>query len=185
MNDALKTYIVRYTELEAAVRDLIARKGNSLCAQCSCVCCDAVMCVEAIKSPFLKLIHQKTAQYDKQKGFLSSTGCLLEKGRPSVCYEYFCDDHFYYQPDELHAEVLKIIGSLLYHASRNAQGDIPLDEIATETALDCADFQTLEKRINESFQALKIIHTFYRESTMTENDHQVLKGIQIPEEFQS
>ena len=184
MTDQLQSYIQRYTELEASVRVLIARKGNSLCAQCSCICCDAVMCVEAMKSPFLKLIHQQTDEYDPEKGFLSSTGCVLKKGRPSVCYEYFCDDHFYFQPDALHEEVLKIIGSLLFHASRNAQGDVSLDEILEEEELDSADFQTLEKMINESFQALEIIQAYYRDGTLSPEAHQLLKQIQIPEEFQ-
>ncbi|MEI6892257.1 MAG: hypothetical protein V5783_08810 [Pontiella sp.] len=174
----------RYIELEAAVRELIARKGNSLCAQCSCICCDAVMCVEAIKSPFLKLIHQQEHQYDEKDGFLSSTGCRLKKGRPSVCYEYFCDDHFYFQPDELHEDVLKIIGSLLFHATRNAQGDIPLDEITEEAELDSADFQTLERQLNESLQAAEIIQNYYRDGSMSNASHPLLKRIQIPEEFQ-
>ncbi|MDF7822408.1 hypothetical protein P4B35_00165 [Pontiellaceae bacterium B12227] len=184
MTDQLKSYLERYTQLEGAVRELIARKGNSLCAQCSCICCDAVMCVEAIKSPFLKLIHQQADQYDEEKGFLSSTGCRLEKGRPSVCYEYFCDDHFYFQPDELHEEVLRIIGSLLFHATRNAQGEIPLDEITEEDQLDSADFQTLEKNLNESFRALEIIQEFYRTGSITDESHSFLKSIRIPEEFQ-
>ena len=89
MNHQLKSYIERYTELELGMRELINRKGNSLCSQCSCVCCDVVMCVEGIKSPFLKLVHVQTEDYDEQKGFLSDTGCVLKKGRPSVCYEYF------------------------------------------------------------------------------------------------
>ena len=184
MTDQLESFIQHYTELEAGVRELIARKGNSLCAQCSCICCDAVMCVEAMNSPFLKLIHQQSDEYDPEKGFLSSTGCVLKKGRPSVCYEYFCDDHFYYQPDELHAEVLKIIGVLLYHATRNANGEISLDDITTEAELDLVDFQTLEKNLNESFQALEIIRTFYRDGTMPDESREFLKSIRIPEEFQ-
>lgn len=184
MNDPLKSYIERYNELEAGMRKLIARAGNSLCSQCSCICCDAVMCVEAIKSPFLKLIHQQADQYDEQKGFLTSTGCMLEKGRPSVCYEYFCDDHFYYQPDELHADVLKTIGSLLYHATRKAKGDLPLDEIFSEDELDQLDFQTLEKQMDESFQALEIIRGFYQAGSMNDSSQKFLKHICIPEEFQ-
>ena len=185
MNDALKTYIEQYTELELGMRELINRKGNSLCAQCSCICCDAVMCIEGIKSPFLKLVHQQTDQYDEQKGFLSDTGCILKKGRPSVCYEYFCDDHFYYQPDELHAEVLKIIGALLYHATRNAKGDIPLDEITQEEELDSLDFQPLEKQMQESLQAMEIIQAFYRDGTMSDESYKTLRRIQIPEEFKT
>jgi hypothetical protein len=182
MNDVLKTYIEKYTELELGMRELINRKGNSLCAQCSCICCDVVMCVEGIKSPFLKLVHQQADEFDEQKGFLSDTGCMLKKGRPSVCYEYFCDNHFYYQPDELHAEVLKIIGTLLYHATRNAQDDIPMEDITTEELLDQLDFQRLEKQMNESRQALEIIRAFYRDGSMSEESYKALKRITFPEE---
>jgi hypothetical protein len=185
MNDALKTYIEHYTELEAGMRELINRKGNSLCAQCSCVCCDVVMCVEGIKSPFLKLVHQQADEYDEQKGFLSDTGCKLKKGRPSVCYEYFCDDHFYFQPDELHAEILKIIGALLYHATQNALGDIALEDIPSETELDQLDFEHLGKQMQESLKALQIIKGFYRDGTLSDENLQTLKRIRIPEEFQT
>jgi len=185
MNDVLKTYIEKYTELELGMRELINRPGNSLCAQCSCICCDAVMCVEGIKSPFLKLVHQQADEYDEQKGFLSDTGCTLKKGRPSVCYEYFCDNHFYYQPDELHAEVLRIIGALLYHATRNAKGDTPLDEIMTEEELDHLDFELLEKQMQESVQALEIIRTFYQTGSMSDESLRAIKRIRIAEEFQA
>ena len=185
MNDTLKSYIAQYTELELGMRELINRKGNSLCSQCSCICCDVVMCVEGIKSPFLKLVHQQTDEYDEQKGFISDTGCRLKKGRPSVCYEYFCDDHFYFQPDELHAEVLKIIGALLYHATRNAKGDTPLDEIMTEEELDQLDFQSLKNQLQESVHAMEIIRAFYKTGTLSTESHEALKRIQIAKEFQT
>ncbi len=184
MNDDLKSYIKQYTELELGMRELISRKGNSLCSQCSCICCDVVMCVEGMKSPFLRLVHQQADEYDKEKGFLSDTGCMLKKGRPSVCYEYFCDDHFYYQPDELHAKVLKIIGALIFHATRNAKGNIPLDEIMTEEELDQLDFKHLNNQLQESLKAMEIIQSFYADGTMPEKSHQDLKRIQIAEEFQ-
>ena len=185
MNAALKVYIEKYIELELGMRELINRPGNSLCAQCSCICCDPVMCVEGIKSPFLKMVHQQTDEYDEQKGFLSDTGCVLKKGRPSVCYEYFCDNHFYFQPDELHAEILKIIGALIFHATRNAQGDTPLDEIMTEEELDQLDFELLEKQMQESLQALEIIRIFYRTGNMSDESLQAIRRIRIAEEFQT
>ncbi|MEN7972982.1 MAG: hypothetical protein ABFR47_04015 [Verrucomicrobiota bacterium] len=185
MNDALKSYIEKYTKLELGMRELINRKGNSLCSQCSCICCDVIMCVEGIKSPFLKLVHQQADQFSEQRGFLSATGCALEKGRPPVCYEYFCDDHFYHQPDELHAEVLKILGALLNHAMQNAQGDTPLDDIEQEEALDHLDFQRLGKQLQESLQALEIIRTFYRDGTLPEASRKALKLIHISEAFRT
>ncbi len=185
MNDALKSYIERYTELELGMRELINRKGNSLCAQCSCVCCDVVMCVEGVKSPFLKLVHQQTDEFDEKKGFLSATGCVLEKGRPSVCYEYFCDDHFYHQPDEPHAEVLKIIGALLYHATRDVEGDVSLDEITTREELERLDLRPFESPLRESLRALEIIRVFYRDGSLSADDQTALKRIRIAKEFQS
>ncbi|MEA2069265.1 MAG: hypothetical protein U9P12_08700 [Verrucomicrobiota bacterium] len=181
MNAALKSYIEQYTELEAGMQELIRRKGNLLCSQCSCICCDVVMCIEAIKSPFLKRVHQQADQFSEQHGFLSDTGCMLQQGRPPICYQYFCDDHFYHQPDELHAEVLKVLGALLNHATRNALGDIPLDDIMQEGELDRLDFQRLEKQMKESLQALETIRAFYRDGTLPAASHQALKKIRLDE----
>lgn len=182
MNDTLKTYIKQYTKLECGIRDLVSEKGQSLCASCTCCCCDTIICEEAIESPFLRMVHQQADQFSDQYGFLSETGCTLEKGRPPVCYEYFCDDHFYYQPDDLHAELLKILGALLNHATRNAQGDLPLAEIMQEEALAQLDFQHLEKQMQESLQALEIILTFYRDGTLPAKSYEALKRIHLSEE---
>lgn len=181
MTDALKNYIKQYTELETGMRELINRKGNSLCGQCTRCCCDVIHCEEGVKSPFLKLVHQQEHLFDQKDGFLSPTGCKLDKGRPSICYAYFCDDHFYHQPDELHAEVLKIIGSLLHHATRDARGDTPLQEIMKDEDLDHLDFQQLQNQMNESLQALDIIHIFYRDGNIPEASLQTLRKIQIEE----
>lgn len=181
MTDALKNYIKQYTELEIGMRELINRKGNSLCGQCTRCCCDVIHCEEGVKSPFLKLVHRQEHLFDHKDGFLSPTGCKLDKGRPSICYAYFCDDHFYHQPDELHAEVLKIIGSLLHHATRNALGDTPLQEILQEEDLDHLDFQKLQNQMSDSLQALEIIHTFYRDGNIPEASLQTLRKIHIEE----
>jgi hypothetical protein len=180
MTKALKNYITQYTELELGMRELINRKGNSLCGQCTRCCCDIIICEEAIKSPFLKWVHQQDEQFNDKRGFLGSTGCILKKGRPSVCYEYFCDDHFYHQPDETHAEVLKILGGLLNHATRNALGDIPLDDVSEED-LDKVNFQALGKLLNESLYALEIIRTFYRTKILSDEDRSTLLKIRLEE----
>jgi hypothetical protein len=182
MTNALKSYISDYTQLEAGVKELVLKKCAKLCSECTAICCDKVMCEEAIKSPFLRLIHQQADQFDAENGFLTPKGCSLQKGRPSVCYEYFCDNHFYYQPSDLHAEILQILGSLLFHATRNAKGTIPLDEIP-EQELDAIDFETLTKQLAESTRALKIIRQFFDTGNLSDTDHGFLKTIHIPEEF--
>jgi hypothetical protein len=184
MTNALKSYINEYTQLEAGIQKLVLEKCAPLCTQCTAICCDKVMCVEAIQSPFLKRIHEQTEEFDEENGFLTPTGCLLKKGRPSVCYEYFCDNHFYYQPDDQHAEVLQSLGSLLFHATRNAKGDVPLDEVPAED-LDHLDFDRLTSQLQESMLALHTIQTFFNEGTITQETFQTLKTIRIPDEFDS
>jgi len=182
MNDTLKTYIEQYTEFEHGLRELISEKGQSLCGSCTRCCCDTIICEEAVESPFLKLVHQQTEHFSEKYGFLTESGCLLKQGRPPVCYEYFCDDHFFHQPDELQAELLKILGALLHHATRNAKGDLPLEEIMKEEDLDLLDFPQMEQQMQESIQALGIILTFYRDGTLPAASYEVLKQIHLSEE---
>lgn len=182
MTDALQSYITQYTELEDGVKELVLGKCATMCSQCTAICCDVVMCVEAVKSPFLKLIHQQTEAFDEAEGFLSPTGCKLKKGRPSVCYEYFCDNHFYFQPSDRHAEILQILGSLLFHATRNAKGDIPLDEIPEEE-LENLHFDRLKKQLSESSEALQIIQNFFKSGSVTAEEYARLKTIRLPDEF--
>ena len=125
------------------------------------------------------MVHQQTDQFCDSYGFLSERGCTLPHGRPPVCYEFFCDDQIYFQPDELHGEILQILGALPNHATQKALGDQPIVEIIKEEALDDLDFQGLEKQLEESFQALELIRTFYNENTLPETSYRALKTIQL------
>ncbi len=182
MNSELKQFIERYTELEYEVQRLVTGLCNSLCAQCTQICCRADICEEAIESPFLRLINKRTELDSDAYGFLTPTGCGIKIGRPTVCYEYFCYDHLYYQPDEVHEKVMRVLGALPAHATRNAIGDAPLSEILQEEKLNEADFQTLEKQLDESFQALEAIQTFYNEGTLPESSDRALDQITFSEE---
>jgi len=177
MNDRLKTFIEQYTELELGVQKLLLAQCRSLCAQCTICCCYTAICEEALESAFLKLLHKQADQFDDSYGFLSEKGCTLPQGRPTVCYEFFCDDQIYAQPDELHGEILRILGALLNHATQNALGDQPIGEITKEEALDDLNFQGLEKQLQESFQALEIIRIFYNEGALPESSQRALEQI--------
>jgi len=179
MNPSLKTFIKQYIELELGVQELLREQCLTLCEQCTICCCHANICEEAIESAFLKLAHKQTDQFSNSYGFLSETGCTLKQGRPPVCYEFFCDDQIYFQPDELHGEILRILGALPNHATQKAFGDQPIVEIMQEKALDDLNFQTLEKQLQESFQALEIIRTFYNEGALPDSSYNALKQINL------
>ena len=182
MNPKLEQFIERYTELEREVQKLVTGLCNSLCSQCTQICCRADICEEAIESPFLRLINRRTELDSDAYGFLTPTGCGLEIGRPTVCYEYFCYDQLYHQPDEVHEKVMKVLGALPAHATRNALDDTPLSEILQEEKLNEVDFQTLEKNMDECFQALDIIKTFYNENTLSDSADKILDQITFSEE---
>jgi hypothetical protein len=182
MNSFLKQFIERYVELEREVQTLVTGLCYELCAQCTQICCRADICEEAIESPFLRLINKRSELDSDAYGFLTPTGCGIKVGRPTVCYEYFCHDHIYYQPDDIHAKVMRVLGALPAHATRNAIGDAPLSEILQEEKLDQADFQTLEKNLDECFQALEVIKVFYNEETLSDDANRVLDRITFSEE---
>ena len=182
MNPKLKQFITQYTELECEVQKLVTGLCNSLCSQCSQICCRADICEEAIESPFLRLINKRSELDSDAYGFLTPTGCGIQIGRPTVCYEYFCADHIYCQPDELHEKIMRVLGALPAHATRNALDGMPLSEILQEEKLDDLDFLTLKKNIQESFHALEIIRTFYQEGTLPADADRVLDRITFSEE---
>jgi hypothetical protein len=179
MNTQLNTFIKQYIELEQCVQELALKHCLPLCQQCGVCCCDALLCEEAIESPFLKLVHQQTDEFSPSHGFLSETGCILRQGRPPVCYAYFCADIIYCQPDELHVEILQVLGALPNHATHNALGDRPLAEIFSEEEFDQLDYAGLERQFKESFHALDIIRTFYTEGTLSDTSYHLLKQIQF------
>ena len=84
------------------------------------------------RKSILRFINKRTNLDSDAYGFLTPTGCGIKIGRPTVCYEYFCYDHLYYQPDEVHEKVMRVLGVLPAHATRNAIGDAPLSEILQE-----------------------------------------------------
>ena len=183
MSDTLKKFIERYIELESAVQALVREQCIGLCKQCTQNCCATMICEEAIESPFLKQVHQQTDRFSNQFGFHSETGCTLPIGRPPVCYEYFCADLIYLQPDAVHEKVLRTLGALPNHSLRNALGEAPLTEIMNEADFGKINFQRLEKQLDESFQALEIIQTFYTEGTLPDGADRVLEQIQfMPED---
>lgn len=181
MNPKLKHFIDRYIELEREVQPLVNAQCTSTCAQCTMVCCRADICEEAIESPFLRLIHKRREMDSDAYGFLTPTGCGLEIGRPTVCYEYFCSDLFYNQPDETSEKVMKVLGALPAHAGRNATDNTHILEVMQEEKLEHLAFQRLEKNLDECFLALEIIRDFYHEETLPVSSDRVLDRITFSE----
>ena len=182
MKTKLKHLIEEYAELERGVQELVSAQCRAGCELCTACCCRADLCEEALESPFLRAVHGRDALESDRYGFLTETGCSLEIGRPPVCYEFFCDELQAAQPDALYRHVLLVLGRLPAHAGRNAHGDAHWVEIMQEEELEHLAFQRLEKQLQECFQALEMIRTFYDTGTLPENADRVLDKISTSSE---
>lgn len=177
MKTELKQLLEEYAELEQAVQELVIAQCREVCELCTACCCRADLCEEALGSPFLRLLHRRDDLESDRYGFLTETGCALELGRPPICYEFFCAELLAAQPDDLQRELLRILGRLPAFAGQNAYGDAPLAEIMHEEELEHLDFQRLEKQLQESFQALEILRTFYNTGALPSDADRVLDRI--------
>jgi hypothetical protein len=174
MNRQLKHLIKEYAELERGVQELVSAQCREGCELCTACCCRADLCEEALESPFLCAVHGLDKLDSDRYGFLTETGCALKIGRPPVCYEFFCDELQAAQPDELHRDVLLVLGRLPAYAGENAHGETHLVEIMNAEELEHLAFQRLEKQMQECFQALEIIRTFYNTGTLPNDRAAVL-----------
>lgn len=178
MKPELKQLMEEYAELERGVQELIGAQCGPVCGLCTVACCcRADICEEALGSPFLRLLHGREELESDAYGFLTETGCALDVGRPPICYEFFCEELLEALPDDQHRDFLKILGRLPTHAGQNAHGDAHLVEIMNEEELDHLAFQRLEKQMQESFQALEVLQSFFNEKTLPAGADRVLSRI--------
>ena len=171
MKKELKHLLDEYVALERGVQELIREQCREICELCTACCCRADLCEEALDSPFLRAVHGKDELDSDRYGFLAETGCALEIGRPPVCYEFFCNELLAAQPDDLHRDILCILGRLPACAGENARVDTHLVEIMQEEELEHMAFQRLKKQHQEASEALSCIRD-------------ILSGIKNPEAIQ-
>jgi len=182
MKTKLKHLIGEYAELEHEVQVLVSAQCRSGCELCTACCCRADLCEEALESPFLCALHGKDELDSDRYGFLTETGCALEIGRPPVCYEFFCNELLAAQPDDLHRNVLMVLGRLPAYAGGNASGDAHLVEIMQAEDLEHLAFQRLEKQFQNAREALDCICAFYNEGALPEHSRRALSRITVSSE---
>jgi len=183
MNVRLSHFIETYSELERGVQELVSAQCGPVCGLCTVACCcRADLCEEALESRFLRLLHNKKALESDRYGFLTESGCSLRTGRPPVCYEFFCEELLDSLPDEQHRNMLRILGRLPAHVGEKALGEQHLTEISDANALESLNFQVLGKKLQESFQCLEFLRSFFDQKTLRAGADRVLSRIEIAED---
>ena len=182
MKNPFKNLIEEYATLERSVQELVSAQCRKACELCTACCCRADLCEEALESPFLRAVHGRSELDSDRYGFLTENGCGLKIGRPPVCYEFFCDELMATQPDDLHRDVLLVLGRLPTYAGENAHGEEHLVEIMQAEDLEHLAFQRLEKQFQNAREALDCICAFYNEGALPEHFHRALSRITVATE---
>ena len=183
--DSINDLFLPYSELETAVRDLMAQLFSDTCGMCTACCCRADICEEAIQSAFLsrllKLQGLSIENMDDRIGWLDLSGCTLEYGKPPICYSYFCDQLLARLPDEETRFATRVLGNLMHHIGQQALGDWHLVEIQQPDDLEKVNLEQLFERMNEALAALEVIQSFVQSGRLDKSDREILSTITTDE----
>ncbi|VGO14286.1 hypothetical protein PDESU_02845 [Pontiella desulfatans] len=172
-----------YSELETAIRGLMAKLFSDTCGMCTACCCRADICEEATDSAFLlKLLERqglKADAMDERFGWLDLHGCSLEYGRPPICYEFFCDELLARLPDEESRVSARVLGKLLDHVGQKALGGWHLVEVMEAEDLAKVDLGGVSRRLEEAMAAYEVIEHYAQSGRLSKADHEILDAIKL------
>ena len=183
--NSIDDLLLPYSELETAVRDLMAQLFSDTCGMCTACCCRADICEEAIESAFLsRLLKQQglsAEDMDDRIGWLDLSGCTLKYGKPPICYSYFCGQLLARLPDDETRLATRVLGKLMHHIGQRALGDWNLTEIQRVEDLEKINLAEITERLNEAQTALDVITTFVSSGRLDKSDYQILSTITTDE----
>jgi hypothetical protein len=178
---SINELLVHYAELESSIRTLMCNLFSETCGMCTACCCRADICEEALQSAFLSRLLKKQgfsdSDMDDRIGWLDLTGCVLEYGKPPICYAYYCDQLLARLPDDETRYVTSVLGKLMYHTGQNALNEWHLVEILNQESLEKIDLDTISKQLNESRAAFEVVEHFVQSGRLNQSDHQILSQI--------
>jgi hypothetical protein len=181
----LEELLNRYAELEVRVREMMSRLFSSSCGMCTSCCCRADICEEAVESAFLsKLLARQglnAGAMDDRFGWLDVNGCSLEYGKPTVCYDFFCDDLLARLPDDETRFAVRVLGKLMLHVGTDAFKGIHLTELMDPDDLEQLDFKSIGARLTEAVAAYEVIEGFVENGRLSVADRELLDPITTEE----
>jgi hypothetical protein len=179
--NSIDDLIPLYADMENQIRRLMTRLFGSTCALCTACCCRSDICEEVAESAFLSrmldLQGRRPDEIDARYGWLGLHGCILDSGRPPVCYSYFCDELLARLPDDETRRIVSVLGKLLYHVGMNAHNGIHLTELRNDSVLAEVDIEEVSRRFSQARAALQVIDAFIRCGRLEQADRKILSLI--------
>ncbi len=176
----LDRILAKYASFEKTVYKQISRVLGEYCTDCEGGCCTAAICRETKESPFLILlcnVFQPSVRYQKRKGWQRKTGCVLQVGRPPICYEFICSEIERSQTAPLERYVVKVLCRLVTHTGKRANGSVHLVEVTDKRDLHEIPLKRFEVRLREAEAAFNAIKSFFVTKGIEAEDLPVLGRI--------
>lgn len=157
--------VQEYLHLEQKIRQLLTQYCAPFCVDCRGSCCKEEICQEALTSDWLNLVwyHSGTreTEFDPVYGWLTRQGCVLNAGRPPVCYEFICNRVFKNLPQTMPLMHLRNIASLLSSAGKNALGTRHLVTLSLSDIINRLNHDRLQRRLHKARQLISsaILHS--------------------------
>lgn len=161
--NSMETVIEKYGALEQRVQALLLRLTGDACRHCAGHCCRHDICEESEHSLFLRRVREffdQPRHLSNDCGWLDLDGCVLQYGRPPVCYEYFCDELFGSCAGPLDRWVLETAGRLIPFAGEQAVAGLHLVEIERGEDFERIRPERLLRRIERAGEALEALEHF-------------------------
>jgi len=180
MTPELFQIIKDYAEFETEVRPWVAKLCGPHCAVCDTVCCRPEYCRESVDSPFLALVREEyppQTAYSAQLGWLTSSGCALDCGRPPVCYQFNCRKITATLPDGPGRYLMKVLSNLVPHAGKRALGARHMVEIMDAAGLGQVKITRFHQRLDEARKSFQAIQAFKMNGCLPPSSLAVLSKI--------
>lgn len=176
-----ETIIEPYIELESGIRRLMTHLFSETCAICTACCCRVDICEEALQSAFLSMLIDRqelsAGEMDDRFGWLEQYGCMLEYGRPPVCYTYFCDELLARLPDNEIRHIIRVLGRLVEYVGEDALDGLHLADIKKRSDLEKVDFEALSLRLEEALTVFRAIEQFVETGRLGADEREAIAAM--------
>jgi len=159
----MEELIDEYRRLEGRIQGLIRQRVTHFCSLCTSCCCTAEICEETRASDFLSrvaVLRDPEDGFSENYGWLDVNGCLLQRGRPPVCYDFFCHELRESFGGELDQYVMQVIGRVLSFAGSRALGSRHLTELS-DSELAVMNTDRVLNQIKLGHEAVEAVEDFF------------------------
>ncbi len=175
----LQAVLKDYGSLETEVQETVTDLFGEICALCTSPCCTPDICEESCDSAFLRALRassQPDVTFCERFGWLSERGCMLQCGRPPVCYGFFCNE-IVNSLSGHDRETIRVLGRLVSWVGERAIGSQHLVEPTDDSALSRVKIDRVISRVDIAREALRGVRSALLDGSVSEESRRAMRRI--------